>query len=196
MQANKQPRESDINYHSVDAGAHDPVGLKSAIRLGAFWAAFGVQGIAALAWTLGAMSAVRIRNETGRFPLLRISGEAATGKQLLLGYLAKLSGKDQFDCHIAERITRAGMSRAIATASGPIVFEFESAGPDLPWDQLKPLFSGGEVALLRGAGNVVENFTFSGAVILVQQFGVQVPHSIQARSVEVMLRRPKLTPAL
>ncbi|PKG93621.1 hypothetical protein CXF92_12630 [Pseudomonas sp. Choline-3u-10] len=195
MQAIKQLREREISACSRAAEAQGAAALKSAIRLGDFWAAFGAQGMVALAWTLGGMNAARIRNELGRFPLLRISGEAASGKSLLLGYLSKLSGKDQFECRLAERITTAALSRTLATANGPIVFELENAGPDVPWDQLKPLFSSSAVALQRAAGSVIESFTFSGSVILVERLGTKVPVAIRARSVEATLQRPKLTPA-
>lgn len=161
--------------------------LKSAIRFNDFAAYFGARGILAMAWWMGAVHAARIRQDQNSFPFLQIVGTAGSGKTLLLDYLQKLNGQTPYS-HALAHATPAGRVRTFASAGQRIVIceEQGELGQSIDWDELKPLFSSGNLSLRLGGGRS-EEVTFHGALVITANQPLDCSDAVSSRMVVVDL---------
>lgn len=161
--------------------------LKSAIRFNDFVAYFGARGVLAMAWWMGAVHAARIRQDQNSFPFLQIVGTAGSGKTLLLDYLQKLNGQTPYS-HALAHATPAGRARTFASAGQRIVIceDHGESDQSMDWDELKPLFSSGSVAL-RSAEGEREDVTFRGALVITANQPLDCSDAVKTRMVVVNL---------
>lgn len=161
--------------------------LKSAIRFNDFAAYFGARGVLAMAWWMGAVHAARIRQDQNSFPFLQIVGTAGSGKTLLLDYLQKLNGQTPYS-HALAHATAAGRARTFASAGQRIVIceDHGESDQSIDWDELKPLFNSGSVAL-RSAEGEREDVTFRGALVITANQPLDCSDAVNSRMVVVDL---------
>lgn len=169
--------------------------IKSSIRFGDLYGAFGPKGVVAMAWWLGALHADRIRQEQHSFPFLQITGLPGSGKGLLIQYLWKLVGQESFTSCAPDYASRAGRARVLANAGKQVVVyePLGLSGPESDWsDELKPLYSpGAEIFALRQG---IETVGFHGAILISADQTVQCSAAVNSRMVIVDLSAPH-TPA-
>lgn len=164
--------------------------LKSAIRFNDFVAYFGARGVLAMAWWMGAAQAARIRQDQNSFPFLQVVGSSGSGKTLLLNYLQKLFG--QVPCaHFIAHTTPAGRTRTFANAGQQVVICENSDYSDhsIDWDELKPLYSTGNVTL-RSAEEQNEEATFRGALVITANQPLECSDAVNSRMIVVNLSTP------
>ena len=161
--------------------------LKSAIRFNDFVAYFGARGVVALAWWMGAAHAARIREDQNSFPFLQINGAAGSGKSLMLEYLQKLNGQAPY-AHSLSHATQAARARIYANAERPIVICEHHGEPEQPfdWDELKPLYSSGDVINQEG-GDRTQRVTFKGALVITANQPLECSEAVRSRMVVVDL---------
>ena len=161
--------------------------LKSAIRFNDFVAYFGARGVVALAWWMGAAHAARIREDQNSFPFLQINGAAGSGKSLMLEYLQKLNGQTPY-AHSLAHATQAARARIYANAERPIVICEHHGEPEQPfdWDELKPLYSSGDVINQEG-GDRTQRVTFKGALVIIANQPLECSEAVRSRMVVVDL---------
>ena len=161
--------------------------LKSAIRFNDFVAYFGVRGVVAMAWWLGAAHAARIRQDQNSFPFLHIVGAAGSGKTLLLDYLQKLNGQAPWSNSLTHA-SPAGRSRIFAGAGKRIVVCENQDGTEqsIDWDELKPLYSSGSIITRTGDG-LSEEVTFEGAIVITANQPLECSDALSSRMIMVDL---------
>ena len=105
----QQGRELAVNDHGfIDTGKHQLKTLFRSINiehgrnfdaswLPAFHSVFADNGMLALAFWFGGLFAEQIRAELKSYPFLELTGEYASGKSTLLGFLWKLIGRDDYE---------------------------------------------------------------------------------------------------
>lgn len=108
-----------------------------------FVAAYGTNGVIALAWWVGARHAAEIRERQGSFPFLHA---VPTGRKpsMLLSTLSALSGSAEDPIIDAAACTHAALNRTLfADQSLPLVIsELVMRGDtSFDWDSLNPLFN-------------------------------------------------------
>lgn len=161
--------------------------LKSVIRFKDFVAYFGPRGVVAMAWWLGAVHAGRIRQDHNSFPFLHIVGAAGSGKTLLLDYLQKLNGQTPYS-HSLTRATPEGRARTFASAGQQVVICEDHGESDetFDWDELKPLYSEGSLAVRSGDGQA-ELLPFKGALTITANQPLQCSDAVTSRMVTINL---------
>lgn len=152
--------------------------------------AYGVRGVVALAYWLGALFAEQIRRAQGSFPFLEIVGEAGAGKSTLIEFLWKLCGRVDYEGTDPSKATPAARARSFAQVSNlPVVLiesdrEQEGAkGKQFDWDELKTAFNGRSIRSrgVKNSGNETYEPPFRGAIVISQNAAVQAGEAIQTR---------------
>lgn len=157
--------------------------LKSIIRFNDFVAYFGPRGVAVMAWWLGAVHAARVRQDHNSFPFLQIVGDAGVGKTLLLNYLQKLTGQVPYAYSLSHS-TPAARARSIASLENRVVICEQEGETDqsFDWDELKPLFNGGDT-LIRSADGTTQAHTFKGAITITANQPLECGDAVASRMV-------------
>lgn len=155
--------------------------LKSEICFDDFYTLYRSQGVVALAWWLGALHADRIREEHNSFPFLHVVGEAGSGKSLLLGYLWKLLGEEEFSACAPEFATPTGRRRVLLNGGKPVVILESWPNPEssFDWDEIKDLYSGGIVGHSRPNG--MEQPHFRGALSIISNAPIEASDALKSR---------------
>jgi hypothetical protein len=100
-------RQDAVTLGKVE-DAHQPE-----IWLDDFKAAFGVKGLAALAFWSGSFFAEQLRKTQASYPFLELSGDPGTGKTTLLQFLWKLSGREGYEGIELSKASHAGRWRSL-----------------------------------------------------------------------------------
>lgn len=161
--------------------------LKTAIRFNDFVAYFGARGVLALTWWMGAAHAARIRQDQNSFPFLQIVGAARSGKTLLLEYLQKLNGQTPYS-HSLAHATPAGWARTFAHAGQRVVIceNYGESDQSVDWDELKPLYSSGDITVRSGEGQT-ETVTFRGAITITANQPLNCSEAVSSRMILIDL---------
>lgn len=172
------------------------------------WKAFGVKGLAALAYWLGSLFAEQIRAKHGSYPFLEIVGEAGAGKSTLLEFLWKLLGRNQYEGFDPSKSSLAARSRNFSQVSNmPVVLiesDRERLGEDkganvksFDWDELKTAYNGRSTRArgMATGGNETYEPPFRGAIVISQNNPVNASEAILSRIVHLFFDRSTQTVA-
>ena len=102
---------------------------------------YGVKGITALAYWLGALFAEQIRAKFGSYPFLELTGDANAGKSSLLRFLWKILGRADYEGQNPNNGSKVGYLRTLAQVGNLPTVMIECEGFNL--EDLKTLFDGG-----------------------------------------------------
>lgn len=169
--------------------------LRSSICFDNFYTVYGSRGVVAMAWWLGAQHAEKIRDEQWSFPFLHLVGMPSGGPTFLLSYLSKLFGQDSYACFSPKHATPAGRTRAIANAREQVVVLMDesthSKKSAFDWDELKPLFNGGNLRTANDPANGLAQSSFNGALVITSNEPVQFSEAVESRMVEIIVARSR-----
>lgn len=178
-------RQDNIHIGSVDL-SHKPN-----LWVPDFKQAFGVKGLAALAYWAGSFFAEQIRHKQASYPFLELSGEPGTGKSTLLEFLWKLSGRADYEGIELSKASHAGRWRSLEQlANLPLVLmegdRDESSGRQrntFDLNEAKGLYNGkGMRAVgLRTGGNETREPRFRGALVIAQNATVDSDRPVMER---------------
>ncbi len=187
-----------INKHGVRSklagvnlntkGKFDPSWLSD------FKTAFSWQGLAILAFFLGALFVQQIRAKHKSFPFFELTGEPGSGKSTILEFLWKLFGRDDYEGFDLIKATKAGRRRAFSQVSNLPVVIIESDRDNgikdakqvqFNFDEMKPFFNGRGTGTLGIANrnNDVEEHFFQGALCISQNAEVEGSEALLQRIV-------------
>ncbi len=161
--------------------------------------AFGVKGVATLAWWFGCLFVEQIRQSSRSYPFFEIVGEAGSGKSDMIDFLWKLLGKEG-ESFNPNASTLAGRTRKMAEVSNlPVVFnETDNEDPAnekhlkrFAWDEQKDLFDGefGRVTGIKSQDNSTKKPRFKAGLAIVQNVPVQASEAILTRIVHLNFDR-------
>ncbi|NUU37359.1 hypothetical protein [Pseudomonas sp. C2B4] len=162
--------------------------LRKAIRFDDFWAVYGPEGVVALAWWIGAQHANELRANQNSYPFLEITAPAGSGSSVLLSYLSKLIGKENYRCCSPEHATKTARLRNLEqTGTDSIVYQDqpESAAP-FDWDEIKTLYNGGSASY--GTREETREVTFKGTLIISANQPVKCSDAVRSRMIDVRLK--------
>ncbi|WP_027188876.1 toprim domain-containing protein [Desulfovibrio cuneatus] len=145
-----------------------------------FAKAFHFQGMATLAFWMGALFVQQIRERQKSFPFLELTGEPGAGKSTILEFLWKCVGRDDYEGFDMLKSSKAGGRRAFSQVSNLPIVILESdrdAGErsgaratQFNFDEVKPFFNGRGTGTLGVAkrGNDTDESFFQGALLISQ----------------------------
>jgi len=143
------------------------------------WAAFGAEGIAALAFWTGALFSGEIRSRRAIYPVLHVSGTVACGKTTLIESMWKLLGRSDYEGFDPFQSTKVALASRIEEAGGlPIVLI-----PGMP--SPNSFFSLEEISHCDRGG-----YRSSAIVISARE----VPGVVRAKAVRIELDPTTFTP--
>lgn len=159
------------------------------------WNTSGVKGVIACAWWLGSVFCEQIRSRHRYFPFLEITGEPNSGKSMLITFLWKLLGRQDYEGVDPSKMTRAGRRRNLGqVASMPVVLieSDRSSGPDsklksFDFDELKDFYSGGTLGVTgqKTAGNETYEPPFRGTICISQNATVEASEATLSRIIKL-----------
>lgn len=159
------------------------------------WNTSGVRGVIACAWWLGSVFCEQIRARHKYFPFIEITGEANSGKSMLITFLWKLLGREDYEGNDPSKMTRSGRRRNWGqVASMPVVLieSDRSGGPDnklksFDFDELKDFYSGGTLGVTgqKTAGNETYEPPFRAAICISQNATVEASEATLSRIVKL-----------
>jgi Toprim-like len=184
------------------------IGIKTSLDIGQrlttnppvdFWEdfvlAFGLKGVITLAWFVGSLVCVQIREKHSSFPFLQLIGEKSSGKSALMGFIWKLAGKnnDNFNPNVS---SVSGRYREMSKYSNlPImVNEVDNEnegnafhGKKFQWDEQKDLYEGflGRVTGHKSNDNSTRKPIFRGAFAATQNIDIRASEAMLARFVYI-----------
>lgn len=159
-----------------------------------FKTAFGVKGVAALAFWAGSFFAEQIRKKQASYPFLELSGEPGTGKTTLLQFLWKLSGREGYEGIELSKASHAGRWRSLEQlANLPLVLmegdRSEASHQKKAFDlnEAKGLYNGSGMRAVgvRNGGNETRDPPFRGALIIAQNAPVESERAVMERIVRI-----------
>lgn len=164
-----------------------------------FQQAFGVRGLAVLAWWFGCLFVEQVRQQHRSYPFLEVVGEAGSGKSDMVDFLWKLLGREG-ESFNPNSSTLAGRTRKMAEVSNlPVVFnetDNEQLAEDrhqkrFNWDEQKDLFDGefGRVTGQKTQDNSTRKPTFKAGLMIVQNVPVVASEAIMTRIVHLHFDR-------
>ena len=168
--------------------------------------AFGLQGMALLAWWTGNLFAEQIRRKQDSWPFLEYTGEPGAGKSTQLRFMWRLLGVEGYEGFDPNKTTMAGRSRQMTQGSNlPIVLleadRHEAGGrksfSKFNWSELKNLYNGGVIRTtgIKTAGAEVQNAKFRGGIVISQNAEVDGETAILERIVHCHCTKEHFTDA-
>lgn len=181
---NTSLQSTAINTH----GEFDPAWLPDFVKV------FHWQGLATLAWWLGALFAQQIRKKQSSYAFFELTGDAGAGKSTLLEFLWKCVGRDDYEGFDASAASMAGRRRAFNQVSNlPVVLiESDRDGGDpnakqkqFNFEENKKLYNGRATGTLGIArrNNEVDETLFKGALAISQNAQVDGSDALLGRIV-------------
>jgi len=178
-------RQDNIHIGSVDS-AHNPD-----LWLSDYKQAFGVKGLAALAYWVGSFFAEQIRGKQASYPFLEMSGEPGTGKSTVLEFLWKLTGRADYEGIELSKASHAGRWRSLEQlANLPLVLmegdRSEATGKQkgaFDLNEAKGLYNGRGMRSvgMRTGGNETREPRFRGALVIAQNASVDSERAVMER---------------
>ena len=182
-------RQDTVTIGKVDE-AHRPE-----LWLDDFKSAFGVKGLAVLAYWAGSFFAEHIRDKHASYPFLELSGEPGTGKTTILEWLWKISGREGYEGIELSKASHAGRWRSLEQlANLPLVLmegDRSEAGTHqkrtFDLNEAKGLYNGRGMRAVgvRTGGNETREPLFRGALIIAQNAPVDSERAVMERIVRV-----------
>lgn len=191
FQIRKTGIKTSLNGVSINTGGNfTPNWLPKYIE------AFGMQGLALLAFWTGSLFAQQIRAKHKSFPFLEFTGEPGAGKSTALEFCWKLVGRDDYEGFDVMKSSLAGRRRAFNQLSNlPVVLiesdrdngEKDARQKQFDFDACKPFFNGRGTGTLGVArrNNDVEEHLFQGTLIVSQNAEVDGSEALLQRIVHV-----------
>lgn len=165
------------------------------------WKAFGPKAMVALAFWFGSLFSEQIRAVHKSYPFLEIVGEANSGKTMLIEFLWKLFGRDDYEGFDPSKSSLAGRARNFAQVSCmPVVLiesdrerpgDEKSHAKSFDWDELKTAFNGRSVRArgMATGGNETYEPPFRGSIVIAQNNDVNASEAILSRIVHLNFDR-------
>lgn len=156
--------------------------------------AFGVKGLATLAYWSGSFFVEQIRDRQASYPFLELSGEPGTGKTTLLEFLWKLSGRDGYEGIELSKASHAGRWRSLEQLAGlPLVLmegdrgEGKNQKHTFDLNEAKGLYNGRGMRAtgVRNGGNETKEPPFRGSLIIAQNAPVESERAVMERIIRV-----------
>lgn len=156
--------------------------------------AFGVKGLATLAFWAGSFFVEQVRDRQASFPFLELSGEPGTGKTTLLEFLWKLSGRDGYEGIELSKASHAGRWRSLEQLAGlPLVLmegdrgESKHQKQTFDLNEAKGLYNGRGMRAtgVRNGGNETKEPPFRGSLIIAQNAPVESERAVMERIIRV-----------
>lgn len=159
------------------------------------WNTSGVKGVIATAWWLGSVFCEQIRARHKYFPFIEITGEPNSGKSMLITFLWKLLGREDYEGNDPSKMTRSGRRRnwgQIASMPVVLIESDRSGGPEnklksFDFDELKDFYSGGTLGVTgqRTTGNETYEPPFRGTICISQNATVEASEATLSRIVKL-----------
>lgn len=155
-----------------------------------FKSAFGVKGLAALAYWTGSYFAEQIREQQASYPFLELSGEPGTGKSTLLEFLWKLTGRENYEGIELAKATHAARWRSLEQlANLPLVMIEGDSGQGghqrrtFDLNEVKPLYNGRGLRGTAPKNQGIETHepNFRGALVIAQNAMVESDLAVMER---------------
>lgn len=159
-----------------------------------FWTAFGVKGVACLAFWIGSLFAEQIRAIEKSYPFLEVIGQAGAGKSTLLEFMWKLCGRLEYEGFDPSKSTNAARFRSFSQVSNlPVVLIESDRGDDTAKgktfdpDELKTAFNGRPIMSrgVKNSGNDVYEPPFRGAMVISQNAEVNGSEAVMQRILHI-----------
>lgn len=172
--------------------------------LGLLWQCYHHKGIAALAFWLGSLFAVQIRQRYKSFPFIELVGEPGAGKSTLIEFLWRLLGRTNYEGFDPVKATMVARARNFMQVSNlPVVLiegdrtednQYKQKGFD--WDELKPVYDGRSVYSrgVKNSGNETIEPPFLGALAISQNAPVAASDAIMQRILHISFDLASHTP--
>jgi hypothetical protein len=154
--------------------------------------AFGIGGLIGMAWWVGSLISVQIRDKHSSYPYMQVIGEPASGKSAMVNFLWKLIGKTS-DTFNPNSSSLSGRFRKMAEVSNmPVVFnEVDNENVNNPhakkfmWDEYKDPFEGslGRITGIKSNDNSTRNPPFRGGLMAVQNIKTLASSAMLSRFV-------------
>lgn len=156
--------------------------------------AFGMPGLALMAFWFGSLFVQQIRAKQKSYPFFEFTGEPGAGKSTCLEFLWKCVGRDTWEGFDVMKATKAGRRREFAQVSNlPVVIieadrENGEGGNKIKqfnFDECKPFFNGRGTGTLGIAkrGNDTEDNVFQASLIISQNAEVDGSEALLQRIV-------------
>jgi len=156
-----------------------------------FKTAYGLNGLAALAYWFGTFFAEQMRVQIESWPFLELSGKAGTGKTKLLEFLWKLTGRENYEGVDLAKATNAGRWRTFSQlANLPTVLIEGDRHSDrghqsqqFDMNEAKPLYNGRGMRITgeKTGGNETKEPPFRSALIVAQNAMVDADEAVMER---------------
>ena len=164
------------------------------------YTAWGVKGIAALAYFTSSLMTTEIRNEQTSFTFLEMVGDAGTGKSTLIEFLWRLFGrKGNYEGFDPSASTPAFIGRSLASVSNiPTVFmegdrdtEKGNKRGAFDWESLKKLYGGKSPynRAIATAGNETYSPPFNSTIIVAQNAPIDASEAVLTRLCHLYFKR-------
>lgn len=186
--------KTSFRLDSVNIGKPDEA-HRPELWLDDFKAAFGIKGLAALAYWAGSFFAEHIRDRHASYPFLELSGEPGAGKSTILEFLWKLSGREGYEGIELSKASHAGRWRSLEQlANLPLVLmegDRSEAGNHqkrtFDLNEAKGLYNGRGMRAVgvRTGGNETREPPFRGALVIAQNAAVDSERAVMERIVRV-----------
>lgn len=160
------------------------------------YTAYGLKGLAALAWWIGSLFAEQIREKNRSYPFIEIVGDPGTGKSTLLEFLWKLVGRDHEGSDPNKDSAAARNRQLVQVANLPtVMIEADREGESnknkqFDWDETKTLYNGRGIRArgVKNFGNETYSPPFRGALVLSQNAEVAASDAVLQRIVHLHFR--------
>lgn len=167
-----------------------------------FIKAFDLFGVTALAWWLGSLFTMQIRELHQSWPFFELTGEHEAGKTTLLMFLWRCLGVEGEEGFDPEKGSAAGRARKLAQISNfPFVLiesdrESKDRTSSFNFDEFKTLFNGGKLRItgLGKTGSNTAELSFRGSMCFSQNATVQGSPALLSRIVHCHCTKAHHTP--